>query len=264
MTAVLSLPELQRDFLAALYDAADAGPVAAIAGNGLSAAARLRVYRHSCEASQTDALRTAYPGVLALVGEAWFDQTAHGYRRAWPSTSGNLQAFGAHLGDYIAALPPAGIPPYLADVARLEWLRQRAVLAPAAPLVGESAASLPRGADVRITFDPSLHLFASHHAVLTIWRYAMQPTAERLQLRGEGENVLLWREEDAVVMAAVDAASFACIASLASGATLRAAGSAGTAIVADFDTAACVGSLIDHDLVTAIRPEPDTPYGEPT
>lgn len=99
MHAAPALPELQRQFLAALYDVGVPGPVSAIDGHGLEPDARLRIYRKSGAAIHTGALRTSYPAVLALVGEDFFDQTALGYRRARPSRSGNLQIFGDGLAD---------------------------------------------------------------------------------------------------------------------------------------------------------------------
>lgn len=91
MPIALSLPELERQFMAALYDAKTPGPLASIAGNGLNPEARLRIYRRSCNETQTATLRTTYPAMLALVGEAFFDQIARSYRHAHPSHSGNLQ-----------------------------------------------------------------------------------------------------------------------------------------------------------------------------
>lgn len=257
MHAVPSLPELQRQFLAALYDADESGPVASIAGNGLEPEARLRIYRNSCNEILTAALRTTYPAVLALVGAAFFDQTARGYRRAHPSRSGNLQAFGEAFAEHLETLTKCRSLPYLSDVARLEWLRQQTVLAPESQPVAPDTLveSLDTsGGPQRIVLQPSLHLFASRHPVLTIWCYAVQPTSERLTLDGEGENVALWREDGDVAMAALDPASFACITALAQGGSLDDAQAAAAAIDPDFDLAPCMKSLLDRRLVTGTRP----------
>lgn len=53
MHAASSLLELQRQFMAALYDPAESGPVTTIAGNGLAPEARMRIYRRSCNEVQT-------------------------------------------------------------------------------------------------------------------------------------------------------------------------------------------------------------------
>ncbi|MBS0382542.1 MAG: putative DNA-binding domain-containing protein [Proteobacteria bacterium] len=247
MHAVPALLETQRRFLAALYDDAEAGPLASIAGNGLEPAARLRIYRHSCNEIQAGVLRTSYPAVLALVGEAFFEQTARGYRAAYPSHSGNLQTFGQHLADYLTELPGIHELPYLVDVARLEWLRQESALS------GDTETSLDDGPD-QTGLHPSVRLLVSPYPVLTIWRYASQPTDAGLDLADAGEQVVLWREDDQVAMAALDSASFACIESLARGGTLDDAYQAGCKQDRDFDLAACIESLVDRGLLAALPP----------
>lgn len=250
MPTAPSLLECQRRFMAALYSPDASGPVEAIAGNGLEPAARLRIYRHSCEGNQVNALRTSYPAVLALVGGAFFDQCARGYRREHASHSGNLQVFGGRFGDYLATVPQARELPYLPDVARLEWLRQRAVLAADAEAL--PSAAFERALAVRdrtLTLHPSVQCLASAYAVLTIFRYAMAPGEEGLQLPDTGENVLLWREDGEVAMAALDAASFACIEALARGATLARSNTAARAIDPAFDQPVCLGTFAQRGLI---------------
>lgn len=245
MHAVPALLETQRRFLAALYDDAATGPLASIVDGGLEPAARLRIYRNSCNEIQVGALRTAYPAVSALVGEAFFEQTARGYRQAHPSCCGNLQAFGQHFADYLAGLSAAHALPYLPDVARLEWLRQETALA-AEPV------------DVRdgAIMHPCVRVFASPYPVLTIWRYALQPTGAGLELADAGEQVVLWREGEQVAMAVLDPASFACIETLARGGTLDDVYQAGRKQDPDFDFAACIESLVDRGLLAALPPSP--------
>ncbi len=257
MHATPTLPELQRQFLAELYAAPGDDP-GFVAGNGLAPAARLRIYRHSSEAIHTAALRTSYPAVLALVGEDFFEQTALAYRRAHPSRSGNLQAFGDGFAEYLESLPATDALAYLPDVARLEWLRQESALAAdATPATLEAFARCRDGAfrSVRIDLLPSLRLLASRHQVLTIWRYALQPTSEGLTLDGTGENVMLWREDGEVAMAPLDDASFACIAALAHGDTTDTAGAKARTRDPGFDLADCLASLTRHRVATAITPQ---------
>lgn len=255
MPAAPALPELQRRFLAALYDDVEPGPVETIAGNGLEPAARLRIYRNSSALSHIGALRTSYPAVLALVGDAFFEQTARGYRHAHPSDSGNLQGFGAGFADYLASLPSLTGYPYLPDIARLEWLRQQSALAGDTETLTPDAVMqwlATAGRLLAIVLHPSVRVLVSRHSVLTIWRYAIQPSPEDLQLDSEGENVVLWREDGEVAMATPDAASFACIAALMRGRPLEAAHAAATAIDPGFDLVACLESLARQGLIAAL------------
>jgi Putative DNA-binding domain len=260
MPAAPALPEWQRQFLDALYDAEAPGPLA-IDGHGLEPDARLRIYRHGSEAIHISALRITYPAMLALVGEDCFDQTARGYRRAHPSRAGNLHAFGARFAEYLETLPEMCAFAYLPAVARLEWLRQESALA------ADAESALPdilteelagTGESLRIGLHPSIRLLASAHPILTIWRYAIQPISERLVLDGEGEHVVLWRQGGEVAMAAVDPPSFACIESLARGDTLEAAHAAAQARDPAFELAGCLASLFRQRLITTLRPHNDS------
>jgi len=264
MHAAPALPELQRRFLAALYDDAKPGPVEAIAGNGLEPSARLRVYRHSCNEIQTGALRATYPAVLALVGTAFFAQTARGYRRAHPSLHGNLQGFGADFAEYLETLPSIAGFPYLPDVARLEWRRQLSALAAdAEPVTLEAVArqQVRAAGSLDTRLHPSVHLLDSRHPVLTIWHYATDPTPAGLHLTGAGEQVVLWREEGEVAMATPDPASFACTDALSRSKSLEHARAAALAIDPDFDLLACLTSLAGHGLIVALHPT--APHEEP-
>jgi len=255
-----TLLEWQRQFLDALYDADALGPHATILGNGLAPDARLRIYRHSSEAIHAGALRITYHAVLALVGEDYFDQTVRGYRRAHPSPSGNLQVFGARLAQYLETLPELHSLAYLPDVARLEWLRQESALAADGASTAHAPAMGSWGADEssRVGLHPSIRLLASTHPVLTIWRYATQPTAGQLVLDGEGEHVVLWRQEGEIAMAVVDPASFTYIVSLAHGDSLGMACAAAQACDPGFDPATCLASLFRQELIVTLFPSDDS------
>lgn len=263
MHAAPALLDTQRRFLAALYDDAEPGPLGAIVGNGLDPAARLRIYRHSCSETQIAALRTAYPAVWALVGETFFAQTADGYRRAYPSRSGNLQVFGEHFAAYLRTLPQLRGVPYLPDVAKLEWLRQESVLAADAASLSLAAYARTLAAvdgPLRITLHPSVRLLSSRHAVLALWHYALDPVPGGLKLPDAGDRVALWREHGQVAMTALDAASFTCLDALARGGVLDDAHAAACAVDPAFNLPAWIESLVTHGLVSALA-EVDAPAG---
>lgn len=258
MNAKPALRELQTAFLAALFDDAAPGPVDSIPGNGLTPAARLRIYRRSCNEIQTATLRTSYPAVLALVGQDWFDQAARRYRRLHPSHSGNLQGLGAHFADYLETIPAGRTLPYLTDVARLEWLRQKTILSADSQVLtfDNFMAGLDgAGESLRVGLHPCVHWLNSPYRVLTIWRFALDPRGD-LDLDDQGENVILRREDEEVVMTSVDAATLAYVTALATGESLEQA-SMGAATLDDrFDPAQCMNELIGHHLVTRVLPYP--------
>lgn len=251
-----TLLDTQQHFLGALYEDANANFCdEAIKNSAIEPAARLRIYRNSSTLIHTSTLQTAYPAVQALVGAEFFEHAASLYRSAHPSTSGNLQSFGAYFPDFLESLTHDSSAPYLGDIARLEWLRQCTILA------GEALALEPVVATQRITelsgplsigLHPSVHCFASGYPVYTLWHYAMQPDDQRLSAPETGEHLVLWRETGKVVMAVLDKASFHCVNALAQGTTLDQAYSLAQQHNPDFDLTACFANLVTQGLITDI------------
>jgi hypothetical protein len=258
MNALPSLRELQRGVADALFGRGDAVE-RWIVGAGLESAARLRIYRNAVASTQIEALRTSYPAVLALVGAEFFEATAARFRLAHPSTSGNLQAFGDAFGEYLASLPEARSLDYLADVARLEWLRQESALAAdAAPLDGNALMSALATDPERLwlSLHPSVRLLSSSHPVQTIWLFAHAPTADGLRLDSVGEQGVVWRVGQDVAVATLHRASFAMVAALADGQDLDSAHRLALAADADFDLAECLRSLIAQEIFSDFHIEP--------
>jgi len=142
---VLSLREAQTQFAAAVLDGSD--PVYA-------------VYRNNVRTCLGRALADAYPVVERLVGEEFFRHTACRYIAQHPSRSGDLNAFGEQFPAFLRGFAPVRALAYLPDVARLEWLCRRALLA---------ADRLPLKLACRALL-PSVRLFASDWPVHRIWQ----------------------------------------------------------------------------------------------
>ncbi|MDQ6645747.1 MAG: DNA-binding domain-containing protein [Pseudomonadota bacterium] len=260
MPAAPRLRELQQGFAAAVLGRDDSVSTW-IDGGGLEPAARLRVYEHAIAATLTAALRDSYPGVLALVGKDFFDAMAARYRRHYPSTSGNLQHFGAALADFLADMPEAHRLPYLPDVARLEWCRQLTALAADATTVdasrcAEVAAAAPER--LRVCLHPSVHLLRSAHAVLNLWQWCQAPSDIAPSV-DEGEQVLLWREDGEVAMATLEPATFRCIEMLAGGNDVATAWAGACDMDHAFDLESCLRDLLGHNLIVAFTDEGTSP-----
>lgn len=259
MPASPSLRELQQGFVAAMLGDS-CGVTAWVVGAGLEPQARLRIYQHAIAANLSDALRTSYPGVLALVGEDFFEAMASRYRRQHPSTSGNLQHFGHALAEFMADMPEASQLRYLPDMARLEWCRQLTALAADASTVdatrcAEVAVTAPEQLHIRL--HPSVRLLRSDYAVLSLWQWCKLPTdtAPRVE---PGEQLMLWRDEGEVAMAALEPATFRCIEMLAGGHDLASAWISAREVDDTFDLESCLRDLLGHGLVVAFTGE-ETP-----
>lgn len=143
-----SLLEQQAGFAAALLEGG--GPP------------RMAVYRANVFGNWSAALAGAYPVVREIVGADFFAAMARDYANAFPSTSGDLHGYGAHLADSCASYAPTQDLPYLPDVARMEWLAHRAYYA-ADPAPFEHS----RPTEVRLA--PACALLESEWPLAQIW-----------------------------------------------------------------------------------------------
>jgi len=255
------LRDLQRNFAAALIRGGDA-VAACIDGAGLDPSARLRIYRRSVAGVQIGALRDTYPAVRALVGDEFFEVLANRYRERYPSTSGNLQHFGGEMAEFLADMPQVEHLKYLADIARLEWLRQCAALAADAQPVGPAARAAAAAAApdrLRIRLHPSLQRLHSAYAVLSIFRWCQSPSEPAPRLDDRAEHVLMWRDGKEVAMTAVEPATYRCIEALDAAHDVGAAWAAATALDADFNLERCLRDLLARDLIVEFSEVSDSP-----
>ena len=82
----------------------------------------MRAYRNNVFGNLAGALANAYPILRKIVGEEFFTAMARDYARRHPSTSGDLNEYGASLPGFIARFEGTLDLPYLPDVARMEWV----------------------------------------------------------------------------------------------------------------------------------------------
>lgn len=210
-----SLREIQRSFAAALRDPAAPCPVLP-PGN-------LGVYRNNAAITFRETLECAFPVVRRRVGDDYFRQLAAQYRAAFPSRHGDLHWIGRDfppfLGTHLADTDYA----WLADLARLEWLRcESAVAADARPLGPEALADVAPDQLERLRFDlqPALRLMSSPYPVFSVWeanRSDVGPPVD--QSLGEEAGMTLQRHGVPEVRK-LDPASHAFVSALAGGASL--------------------------------------------
>jgi Putative DNA-binding domain len=255
---MLALPDLQEAFRRALL-AGEEEPLPdgledAIEGDGLSASARVAIYRHHVVVTLTAVLKAAYPVVCRLVDERFFDYAAHCYVRDHPPSSPCLFEYGASLPEFLETFPPCRELVYLADVARLEWAIHAAGYAPDAKGL-DPAALCDLGADqvahVALELSPSLALVSSPWPIDRIWR-ANQPEADpeaTIDLGAGGVRLEVRRRGEAVTFRAVDDGDHAFRGALRAGRPLAEATSAALDADPRFDIAAALRDLLADDAV---------------
>lgn len=236
------------DFAAVLLAPTFDCPPGLKAWNGSDPEKRFAVYRNNVMVSLVDALADSYPVVQALVGEAFFRAMASDFVRQSPPRAPVLAWYGDGFAEFIERFPPADGLPYLADVARLEWLRVEAwhaADATALPMVDLSAllADETRLPDTRFELHPALRVMASAHPVVSLW--AAHQTDDpatalpKIDL-ANGEAVLLTRPGLDVDIVRIEPGASHFIGQLQAGVSFGAA----VAASGVFDLVATLGLLI--------------------
>ncbi len=250
-----SLPELQRAFGEAV-DRREMTPALApwLAGSAERIDAGLAVYRGNVRGNLAQALAGAYPVVVELVGEDFFDALARDYARARPSTSGDLNVYGDGLAEFVAGHPHTQDLPYLPDLARLEWALHRAYYAAdERPLAPGRLSALPAGAyaDLRLVLAGACTLVASGWPIERIWRAHRQPGSIALEtlLDGGPERVLVHRPGWQPRPDPVGPGDYAFLAALRDGAALGAALAAGSDAERDFDFAGALARWVGAGVI---------------
>jgi hypothetical protein len=81
----------------------------------------LDVYREGYALRLIEVLTTDYPGLVAMVGSASFDDVARAYIAAHPSRHPSVRWFGRSLTDFLESTAPYNRSPAAAEMARFEW-----------------------------------------------------------------------------------------------------------------------------------------------
>ncbi|NVZ68676.1 HvfC/BufC N-terminal domain-containing protein [Pseudomonas costantinii] len=245
----------QAAFTSALLAPDQACPDGLFSSNGADPASRFAVYRNNVHSSLINALVTAYPVTLQLVGEDFFRAMAGLYVQASPPTSPMISEYGSTFADFIQSFEPAASVPYLADVARLERLRVRAYHAADTQPLGQQAVlqALQSQTDLgklRVQLHPSLATLNSAFAMVAVWA-AHQTEGTMATLNPwHAQGALVVRQGLAVKVFAIDSGSVAFIDSLNHGTELEMAVAHALETSAEFDLHQCLTLLINHDAIT--------------
>lgn len=240
---MLSLRELQELFAAALDAPQDAALLPLLVAGRIAPGERLAVYRSNARHNGREALRAVYPVLEQLVGAEFFAAAAERYRRAHPSTSGDIHDFGRHFADFLAGLAPAAGLPYLPDMARLEWAIHEvfhAAAPPPFPLERLAAVEAAAQARLRFRLGPACRLLASPWPLQRLWQLHQPGVAwdEEFDLASGGVELLVRRSGFEVLLDALEPGEYALLRRLANGQPLGAAFAALQHRVPAFDLAA--------------------------
>lgn len=214
MAPAPALRDLQALFWRALNGSLDPALEAAVVSTPtLPAAARLGIYAGMYMGRLRDVLAEDFEHTAAALGAERFAATAQSYLAAHPSEHPSVRHLGRHLADFLASNPPAGAPPWLADLARLEWARVEVFDAPdETPIDLDDLSRVPADGWPGLVLVPiaALEVLESAWPVHQAWRaggdLAPAPTSLRV-----------WRQGGVVYHAAMDHLEREALARLHSG-----------------------------------------------
>jgi hypothetical protein len=253
-----ALRELQTEFYAAMLDpAAETVVLKRIEEDADIARRRLAAYRDSIFGNLIGALAATYPVVERIVGAAFFREAARCFAERQPSVSGDLNDFGGDFCNFLADYHHADALPYLADVARLEWLVQHvyyAVDAPPADLAILATTPPDRLGELCFVVDPAHARLDSRWPLDAIWRVNTDGYAGDMTINFSSPcQLLILRRHGQVYVETISLGEAALLEALQEGATLSAAShcatTRATAAQVNFDLGAALHRFVAAGLL---------------
>lgn len=249
----------QLDFAKALLYPDLSIPAGLVTWNGSDAAHRFRIYRNNFIVSLIDALAGTFDVTQQLVGEEFFRAMARLYAYTYPPRAPQMTFYGAGFPDFIEGFPPAAGLPYLADVARLEYLRVVAYHAADVPGVDAEAITTALADEtglptLGVTLHPSLSVLPSHFAVASLWAAHQGFLLLSAVSPDVSEVALVLRHGLDVDVLQVSAAAGAFICELQAGACFGMAAAEAASVDPEFDLANTLGLLLQKSAITTLNP----------
>jgi hypothetical protein len=183
----------------------------------LAARDRLGIYAGMYIARLVEALEEDFPRVAAILGTERFGALARGYLARHPSAHPSIRHVGRAFAEFAAANPPPGAPPWLGDLARLEWARLDVFDAPdarALTLADLRAVAPEAWGDLRFRPVPAFAILRLDWPADRAW--AAEP-GDVPALAPEPTALRLWRDGFVVFHAPLDAREDAALAALVAG-----------------------------------------------
>ncbi|WP_299150436.1 DNA-binding domain-containing protein [uncultured Tateyamaria sp.] len=244
------MPTDQTQFRTALLDPTQPVPDGLTDGAGQPTTKRFAVYRNNVTVALTEALKTAFPVLVSLLGRQNFDQLARLFVRAHPPTSPLMIHYGAHMPAFLSGFAPLSHIKYLSDVARLELaLRQSYHAADVTPFDGRKLGTFEAHQIVAstLTLAPAATVIPTVWPLFDIWRYTTQSGAPKP--RAIAQPILITRVEFDPEPHALTPAQAAWLSHVTGGATLGAAQDSAMAIDPGFDLFTLLTLLIQNNAI---------------
>lgn len=241
-----TLRSFQESFKTALMeDGAPAALTEQIVAGALTAERRINVYRNNMRSSLSESLRATYPAIHALVGDDFFRMLTQRYLQSFPSTSGDLHAYGDSFSTFLDDIAEVQTLPYLVDVARLEWCCHIVFhAAEAAPIAPDALSGLDEHqfAGIRLRLHPASAPVSSIYPLVDIWKLAIHggEESDNVDIDSGGQRLLVARRNMEIEFQQLDTAEYAFVTKMVENAALEDCVEAAIEINPEFDVAKCL------------------------
>ena len=267
MSSTLELREMQQLFGAGIWS----GDRAALACELFSGpiernVRRLAIYRGNVFGNAHNALRNAYPITEKIVGEQFFAELAKQYARRHPSSSGDLNVYGAKLPGFIRRFSHTRELPYLPDVAAMEWKVHRAYYAadPTHPALDVLVSVPPeRWSDCGIELAPCCNLMQSDWPLARLWEIH-QPHFDgefSVDMQAGPHFILVYRADFRAGVMAISPGAYRFLEASQRGASIGAALAEAQDEELTFDLTAALPGWAERGTILGVRVPAASPSG---
>lgn len=191
------LGKFQQQTSLALNNPAQESPDTVIGRDADGISRRFNIYRNNRAGSLIDALHGTYPVLYQLLGDAFFRAAARQFIDEIPPKSPVLSEYGEGFGTFVQGLPGTAKFPYLADVAKLEWLRLQSYHAANERVLDLGALqSIDPSKLVEYKLKPhcAMAVVKSEWAVGSLWQHGQSSENKQIDI-AQAETVLITRPD---------------------------------------------------------------------
>ena len=159
--------------------------------------ARLSIYANNFYSSLIDTLGSTFPTVKGVVGEEFFNACAKSFIKTHPPQQPTLTIYGESFPLFLSEFEHSKTLEYLADIARLDWLRHQCYYTEeqtSVPPQDIAKLDINQLLNARIQFIAASYLLSSPYRIHTIWELNNEQSSLKDTIEAEGhEHVMVIR-----------------------------------------------------------------------